>query len=176
MKNSHVMLLALSLSLTGAAKSQQVCSVSPVRFIAEEYPDDKAAIEQVMADFHAAVVAHGGQRVVALSVPEGSTWFNVLSEGAFKKAQAKNTSVQKIRHSSFADFAKFVSSSSSVLNPQHTHLQIHSDGTIATVYFDYVFLIDGKAQNRRCETWQLVKAADGWKIAAITYSSTPAAS
>lgn len=175
MNKSNALLLMLSLSIPTLANSQQPRTLSPVHFIAEDGASDKAAIEQVMADFHTAVATHDGPRVVALSVPEGSTWFNVLSEEAYKKAQTKNPSVRKVRHSSFADFAKFVSSTSSVLDPQHTHVQIHTDGTIATVYFDYVFLIDGKAQNRGCETWQLVKAADGWKIAAITYSSTPAA-
>ena len=50
---------------------------------------------------------------------------------------------------------------------------IHTDGTIAAVYFDFVFNVDGKANNRGSETWQLVKAADGWRIASIVYSSAP---
>ncbi len=40
-------------------------------------------------------------------------------------------------------------------------------------YFDFVFNLDGKANNRGSETWQLVKAADGWRIASIIYSSEP---
>jgi len=44
---------------------------------------------------------------------------------------------------------------------------------LARSAFDFVFLIDGKEENRGNETWQLVKRADGWRIAAITYSSTP---
>ena len=47
------------------------------------------------------------------------------------------------------------------------------DGTIASVYFDFAFVIDGKPENQGRETWQLVKASDGWKIVAITYSSNP---
>ena len=89
--------------------------------------------------------------------------------------RARNPNAPKVRHSTFADFAKVVSSSPSAMNPQHTNVVIHTDGAIASVYFDFVFLIDGKPTNRGCETWQLVKAADGWKIAAITYSSTPPA-
>ena len=53
-----------------------------------------------------------------------------------------------------------VSNSKASLNPTHTHLQLNSDGTIASVYFDYVFLIDGKEQNRGSETWVLVKGTD----------------
>jgi hypothetical protein len=32
---------------------------------------------------------------------------------------------------------------------------------------------DGKEQNRGSETWVLVKGTEGWRIAAITYSSNP---
>jgi len=49
----------------------------------------------------------------------------------------------------------------------------NGDGTIASVYFDFVFLVDGKEQNRGRETRVLVKGSDGWRIAAITYSSDP---
>lgn len=41
------------------------------------------------------------------------------------------------------------------------------------VYFDFLFKIDGKDENRAWETWRLVKAVDGWRIAAISYSSDP---
>jgi hypothetical protein len=50
---------------------------------------------------------------------------------------------------------------------------IHTNGTIAAVYFDFVFNVDGKANNRGSETWQLVKAADGWRSASIICSSEP---
>jgi hypothetical protein len=75
--------------------------------------------------------------------------------------------------SNYTDFVKFVSSSKMSLEPKHFNLQTHSDGTIAAVYFDFVFLINGKPENRGSETWQLVKGPEGWRIAAITYSSTP---
>ena len=126
-----------------------------------------------MADFHSAVVTHDGAAVMSLSIAEGSTWFNVLSDDAFAAAKAKNPSVVKVHHSSFADFSKFVSSTQSSLNPQHTNVTIHTDGTIATAYFHYVFFINGKAENRGSETWQLIKTENGWKIVAISYSSDP---
>jgi ketosteroid isomerase-like protein len=132
-----------------------------------------AEIEHLMGDFHQAVAAHDGARVSSMFIDEGSTWFNVLSDSAYARLRAKNPAVSKVRHSSFQEFAKFVSSSHAALDPQHSNVQIHTDGTIASVYFNYVFLIDGKPENQGSETWQLVKASDGWKIAAITYSSNP---
>ncbi len=175
MSKSYTALLALTLAISAAASGLPAQALTPVNLVEEGPAQDKAAVEKVMADFHAAVAAHDGKRVTSLSVAEGSTWFNVLSDEAFDAAKVKNPGVRKVRHSSFADFAKFVSSTPAALNPQHTHIQIQTDGTIASVYFDYVFLIDGNVQNRGCETWQLIKTEEGWKIAAITYSSNPGA-
>lgn len=105
-------------------------------------------------------------------VDKGS-WFNVLSDAAYASARAKDPAALKVRPWTFQQFAKVVSSSRSRLDPEHSNLRILTDGTVASVYFNFVFLIDGKPENRGSETWQLVKANDGWKIAAITYSSNP---
>jgi|SRR3569833_1006646 len=118
-------------------------------------------IRKVMDTFHEAVVSHDGARLSELFIPEGSTWLNVLKWPA------------KIRVGSYTDFAKFVSTTKSELNPQHSHVRIQTDGTIASAYFDFVFKIDGKEENKGSETWQLVKGPDGWRIAAVTYSSEP---
>lgn len=118
-------------------------------------------IRKVMDTFHDAVVSHDGARLSALFIPEGSTWLNVLE------------SPRKVRVGSYQDFAKFVSSTKSELNPEHSHVRIQTNGTVACAYFDFVFLIDGKEQNKGAETWQLVKGPEGWRIAAITYSSEP---
>jgi len=122
---------------------------------------DVADIRKVMDSFHEAVVSHDGARLGTLFIPEGSTWLNVLKSPA------------TVRVGSYQDFAKFVSTTKSQLNPKHSHIHIHTDGTIASVYFDFVFLIDGREENKGSETWQLVKGGEGWRIAAITYSSAP---
>ncbi len=129
-------------------------------------------IEQLMARYHQAVVSHDGARLASMFIDKGS-WFNVLSDAAYARARAKNPAVLKVRPWTFQEFAKVVSSSRSRLDPEHSNLRILTDGTVATVYFNFVFLIDGKPENQGSETWQLVKASDGWKIAAITYSSNP---
>ena len=134
---------------------------------------DTADIQHVMDAFHRAVVTHDGSRLAALFIPEGSTWFNVLSDDAYARAKAKSPGVSKTRLGSYKDFAEFVSNSKASLEPRHSHVRIQSDGTIASVYFNFVFLISGTEENRGSETWQLVKGAEGWRIAAITYSSDP---
>ena len=132
-----------------------------------------AEIKHLMADYHQAVVSHDGARLSSMFIDNGSTWFNVLSDAAYARARAKDPAALKVKHSSFRWFANIVSTSHSALDPEHGDVHILTDGTIASVYFDFVFLIDGKPENKGSETWQLVRTSAGWKIAAITYSSDP---
>lgn len=136
---------------------------------------DVADIQRVMDTFHHAVATHDGDGVSKLFLDHGSTWVTVLSDKAFTAARVKNASAQKVRVSSYGDFSTFVSSTKSDLDPRHTDVRIMSDGAVASVYFHFDFVIDGKVENRGDETWQLVKTVDGWRIVAITYSSNPGA-
>jgi hypothetical protein len=132
-------------------------------------------IKQLMAAYHQAVASHDGARLSTMFIDNGSTWFNVLSDAAYARARAKNPAALRIQHQSFQWFANSVSTSHTALDPEHSDVRILTDGTIASVYFNFVFLIDGKPENQGSETWQLLRTSDGWKIAAITYSSNPPA-
>jgi hypothetical protein len=137
--------------------------------------NDTVDVRHLMDAYHEAVVTHDGDRLAALFLPQGGTWLNVLSDQAYAAAKAKSPDAVKVRVGSFADFARLVSTAKSSFNPTHGEVKLSSDGTIASVYFDFVFFIDGKEQNRGSESWQLVKGSDGWRIAALTYSSNPVA-
>jgi hypothetical protein len=76
----HTALLALTLAISAAASGLPAQALRAVNLVGEDHAPDEAAVEKVMADFHAAVAAHDGERVTSLSVAEGSTWFNVLSD------------------------------------------------------------------------------------------------
>ena len=140
---------------------------------ANEHNVQVAAIEQLMKQYHEAVVTHNGTALSTLFLPDANIWLNVLTDAAYAQAQAKGINAPKIRVGSYRDFVKFASSTPKALDPEHSDLVIHTDGATAAVYFDYVFSIDGKAENHGSETWQLVKTVDGWRIAAICYSSNP---
>ena len=126
-----------------------------------------------MKQYHAAILAHDGTALSSLFLPDANLWLKVLTDSAYAGAQSKSATAQKIRVSNYRDFAKLVSTTTRNFAPEHSNVVIHTAGTIAAVYFDFVFNVDGKANNRGSETWQLVKAADGWRIAPIIYSSEP---
>lgn len=142
---------------------------SPVTIITSDTRD----VQHVIDAYHEAVLSHDGTRLASLFLSQGGFWLNVLSDDAYVRAKGKSPNAGRIRIGSYVDFAKIVSNPKAALNPTHTNLVIHSDGTIASVYFDFIFLSEGKEQNRGSETWVLVKGDEGWKIAGIAYSSHP---
>jgi ketosteroid isomerase-like protein len=166
---SHV-LFALTILIGSASFAQSPSPAESNQPVPASTASDTIDVQHVIDAYHEAVLAHDGSRLAHLFLPQ-SLWLNVLSDEAYARAKAKSPDAVKIRIGSYTDFAKLVSTSKASFNPTHTHLQENSDGTIASVYFDFVFLVDAKEQNRGSETWVLVKGTDGWRIAAITYSS-----
>lgn len=134
--------------------------------------EDTVDVQHVTDAYHQAIHDHDGDRLASLFLPD-AIWLNVLTDETYERAKAKSPNAQKVRVQSYKDFAKLVSSTKNDLHPTSTNRVVHSDGTIATVYFDFVFLTNGKPQNKGSESWQLVKGADGWRIASLIYSSTP---
>jgi ketosteroid isomerase-like protein len=171
-KLNNLPLCALALLLIVLTAQTPVPSAAQTQ-TANDHQVDEAAIEQVMKEYHAAILAHDGTTLAGLFLPDANLCLNVLTDSAYARTQAKSATAQKVRVSSYRDFAKLVSTTPKNFDPEHSNVVIHTDGTIAAVYFDFVFNVDGKANNRGGETWQLVKAADGWRIASIIYSSEP---
>jgi hypothetical protein len=167
------LLFALTILISMASFAQSALPAESSNTEPASAASDTVDVQHVIDAYHEAVLRHDGSRLAGLFIPHGSMWLNVLSDEAYARAKAKSPDAQKIRVGSYTDFAKVVSTSMVSFNPTHTHLQENSDGTIASVYFEFVFLVDGKEQNRGSETWVLVKGTDGWRIAAITYSSNP---
>jgi hypothetical protein len=167
------LIFAFTISIVPVSFGQNPSSAENKSVVPAGNSSDTVDVQHVIDAYHEAVLTHDGPRLAHLFLPQGGMWLNVLSEDAYARAKAKSPNAVRIRVGSYTDFAKLVSNSKANFNPTHTHLQQNSDGTIASVYFDFVFLVDGKEQNRGSETWILVKGSDGWRIAAITYSSNP---
>jgi hypothetical protein len=166
-------LFALTILISTASFAQSPSFAESNKAVPASAGSDTVEVQHVIDAYHEAVLTHDGSRLANLFLSQGSMWLNVLSDEAYARAKARSPDAGKFRVGSFTDFAKLVSTSKASFNPTHAHLQQNSDGTIASVYFDFVFFVDGKETNCGSESWVLVKGADGWRIAAITYSSNP---
>ena len=136
--------------------------------------DAQAQVQQVVEHFRAAIIAHDQAALEALFVPEGGAWFEVLGEDAFRRIKATKPDLSRLHADNYRHFAAFVGGSRQAIEERFDNVRIHTDGAVASVYFDFVFLVDGKPNNTGSETWQLVHTNDGWRISAMAYSDNPA--
>ena len=137
-------------------------------------PDAHAQIEQVVAKFQVALIAKDKTGLENLFMPEGGAWFEVLGDDAYRQLSARHPQVPRFHSDNHQRFVDFVAGSQGRVEEKFSNVRIETDGAIASVYFDFVFLMDGKTNNRGHEAWQLVNTGTDWKIVAMAYSSEPA--
>lgn len=138
--------------------------------------DDAAAraqVGQLVERFQAAIIAHDKTALESMFVAEGGSWFEVLGEDAYREMKVKRPGLSRVHADNYRHFAAFIGDSKQSIQEQFSNVRIQTDGAVASVYFDFVFLVDGKRNNVGSETWQLVHTGDGWKISAMAYSSYP---
>lgn len=136
-------------------------------------PDNLAAraqIQRVVEIFRTSIIAKDKSRLGSLFIPIGGSWIMVIGDEMYQRMKAKRPSVAKIKPGTYQEFVDSVGASHQRLEEIFSNLRIDTDGAVASVYFDYVFLSDDKENNRGSETWQLVNTGDGWKISALSYS------
>jgi len=136
-------------------------------------PNDAAAeaqLREVIRRFDAAIVAGDGATLRSLFLPQPSAWASVLGEAEYARLKARRPEAQRVRPDTYENFAKMVETAKLPQRERFTDIDIRTDGAMASVSFDYVYEEDGVAQNRGIESWQLIKADDGWKIVSMLYS------
>ena len=131
---------------------------------------EDADIRQLVQQFQAAIVARDGKALGSLFVQEGGSWWSVLDEPTYAAAKARNPAARRLEPWTWQKFADFVTHSARPIEERFYDVRVRANGSVASVWFDFDFLVDGKVTNRGSETWQLVRTDDGWKIVAMLYS------
>jgi hypothetical protein len=131
----------------------------------------KAQVQQVVDSFQASLKAKDTKALGDLFLPETKAWITTLGEPSFTKVKAKHPEVTRYKAGSLQEFTDFVGKAKGSVEERFHNVRIETDGSVASVYFDFEFLMDGTVGNHGAETWQLVRTDNGWKIAAMLYSS-----
>ncbi|WP_213947997.1 hypothetical protein [Luteibacter sp. dw_328] len=157
---SYVM-LAISLCATPCAHAATSASSTTT-----------SEIKQLVDTFKAAIIARDGAKLDTLFVPENTSWFSALDQASLEQTRMKKPDAKRVRPEpdAYKGFTKFVGSTNHAIEEKFDNVRIDTDGIVGSVYFDYVFLLDGKPTNHGNETWQVVRTDNGWKINAMLYS------
>jgi hypothetical protein len=161
-------------------RSFAVLTAAVFCFIGPAHADDKAgdashqadvaAIEQVVQQFQAAIIARDGKALGALFLQDHDSWLSVADTPTFTAFRARDPKARKVFPSTWKKFADFVQGSPKPVEERFYNVRIDTNGAVGSVWFDFDFLQDGKVTNRGSESWQLVRAEDGWKISSMLYS------
>ena len=131
---------------------------------------DVAAIEKIVGQFKAAVIAHDGATITKLFLPDHESWLSVADEAKWAKVKALNPQARKVFPSSVKKFAEFIQTATAPVEERFYNVRIETNGAVASVWFNFDFLVDAKVTNRGSESWQMVRSEEGWKISSMLYS------
>ncbi len=154
--------IILALCLTSAAHAADPSGASG-------HPADVKAINTVIEQFKAAIVARDGKALGNLFLQDHDSWLSVADDKVWAKFKA-DPKARKVVPSSWKKFSEFIGKSDKPIEERFHNVRIDTNGAVASVWFDFDFLIDGKVTNRGSESWQMVRATDGWKISSMLYS------
>ena len=136
----------------------------------QDDPAARAEIQRVVEAFRTALIAKDKKTMASLFMPNGGSWIKVLGDDVYPREKAKQPGTEKLQPGSYQQFLDFLGTNQHKLEEKFLNVRVDTDGAIASVYFDYTFVIDDKEHHRGSEAWQLVKTGDGWKINAMSYS------
>lgn len=131
----------------------------------------KAEINKVITRFQSALKRHDAKALDRLFLSDSDAWVTTLGDDTLITMRKKHPDAPHYKVGKRQSFLDFVGSTKSPIEETFHDVRIDTDGSVASVYFTFEFLMDEKVQNRGAETWQLLKTDDGWKISAMLYSS-----
>jgi hypothetical protein len=139
-------------------------------------PEDLRAIEQVVADFQAALIAKDVRLLSSLMLHTNILFTSPADDGFIKKMRdTTDVHFDGVAAGGYAAFANFIKREPQRTEEKFYNVKITQDRHVAWVNFDYEFLVGGKLSNYGVEAWQMVKRDGAWKILSVVWSMHPAA-
>jgi hypothetical protein len=140
-------------------------------------PKDVAAIREVVEAFRTSIIKKDKATFVDLfysDKPEHMTWQFVdddIRVARFKKFAPEARKALRVTNSNYLTFIDGITKADAKPSEElFRNIVIDTDGEIASVNFDYSFLLDGEEMNWGREMLHLVRTEEGWKIISVIFS------
>ncbi|WP_440029683.1 hypothetical protein [Chromobacterium amazonense] len=144
-------------------------SLAPAAIAADEdHPETRALIES----FRVAILQRDKPRFLNLFVSPSAPWQSVWSDDGLAQIQRDHSLAIKVRYQQENNQTTFIDSIirlETASEEAFSNIKIDSDGEVATVTFDYSFLVNRQPSNRGKECGLLARTEDGWKITTLIY-------
>ena len=127
--------------------------------------------------FKHAIIDKDKPAFLDLFLHDRATWQPVMSDERHARARLTEPTAAKAAYSPEETPEKFIDgivNSAANIEETFEDVRVDTDGSAASVAFDFKFLRNGKALNVGREYWLMVKTDTGWKIASVVWSrNTP---
>lgn len=154
-----VLSLALLAPLPALAQITPTPKLPPANPLPYEDPDAAAVLAPIHGLF-AAIAKRDGQAALPF----------VRAEGRATAAGVRPDGTPVVNGKSWSEFAAGLTAGPERFEERMGHPAIETDGDIAMVWGDYVFLIDGKVSHCGVNHFDLVREAGSWKVLNVTWS------
>lgn len=140
------------------------------------YAQDPFSLQAVIESFRTAIIRKDKPAFMALffsNKPELVTWQAVVDDPSLRWIQKTKPQALKARYRPDNNFVAFIDgivSDKTAAEEKFSNIQIDTDGEVASISFDYVYLSDRHATNSGREKWLLVRTEQGWKITSVVYT------
>lgn len=152
------------------------CFIAPAgSAFAQDAAAQKQQIEAVIEAFRTSIIEKDKAKFTALLFSEDIPWTSVVTEETLARMRKKKPEAKRVYPSVGKGTIEFIDSIVAEKEPQEEkfeNVHIETDGSIASVWFDYSYHDGAKKTNWGKETWQLVRTDDGWKINSVIWSIT----
>jgi ketosteroid isomerase-like protein len=133
--------------------------------------DDLAKINSVLEEFRQDIVHKDGYALTKLVLNPNVLFHSVNSQEKVDSARKYNARFDGIGPSALDGFAQFLATSKDKLEEKFHNIEIHQDGDLGLVTFNYDFLVNEKVSNFGVEHWILCKIDGQWKILSLVWTS-----
>jgi hypothetical protein len=133
---------------------------------------DTAAIRKILNSFMQSIIKKDSATLTSFFANTPSAWVEVHVRGAETVAllKKKYPSVPFIAIGNYKDFIGYVTHTKDQLEEKFYNVRIRTDGSIASLSFDYSFWSNNKKSNWGEENWELIFDGTDWKIGGIFWS------
>jgi len=144
---------------------------------AEDISTSKKMVEKIVDQFQTAIKNKDVDGFMQLFVHEAITWTAVYTDSSVERYNVEQRAAQEPlakRVQTGGTPRKFIEGIVKAKTQQSelfSNVRIDTDGDIAQVWFDYIFIVGEYKSAWGKESWQLARTENGWKIASVVWSA-----
>lgn len=130
----------------------------------------KNEIHNLINEFKSAIKNKDSVALTNLFYDKKITWISVAHDKSFEYGKRLDPNSKEIQQSGAFELLNDPQLKGIGLEEKFYNINIFTDGKLATVVFDYKFLMGSTTTNWGAESWQLVKINNSWKIYNLMYT------